>query len=303
MPRRTGIVVATTDPGISREVLRGLDRIGVRWAVLHNVEGLMGRAAISDTDVVISEEPWGVLDRLADREELSHLRLVMTWQYDRGAVTSFWVTRDGMSGAQIDLLFDPHGRGRYGFRTAVALTDVEETTWPPRLGDTARLVYSLSKRIVKGDDVGARHASDELLRHDHHAEETARMLRGSQRRLALRARAGTLRPAKPRRVQWLKLRHRLNRRALERLVYPTGVVLAVEDAKERAALATALQQVVIRVIARDHTTLVRSVADWFSIRRPVVIVTGSRGAGKRLPLRDAIDQVHDVVRARIRARI
>lgn len=101
------------------------------------------------------------------------LRPILFWPYDvDGTASIFLSTDDARDGIQIDVLHDPLGRGRYGFRSGAMLDHVIPGQMFPRLDPETTRTYLARKRMVKGqverfrlltDDAGGLPLADEIL--------------------------------------------------------------------------------------------------------------------------------------------
>lgn len=140
----------TTSPEAAQRALQGLSEAGVTYVLLHSVSSLQA-ASISDVDVAVASEPIGVI-RMARAVWLQHgLSPILIWPYDiGGTLTVFLATDDGTEGAQLDMLYDPVGLGRYGLRSH-GLTHSAVAGPIPVVSDPARLIYLWRKRVAKGD--------------------------------------------------------------------------------------------------------------------------------------------------------
>ncbi len=111
-----------TDPTIPLRVLEALRSAEIRFVVLHK-EPLVGTSDLnSDLDLVAAMPAPAALDLVRETLRADGLRVAVLWPYDLGrTATAFITTTNGDEGAQIDFLFDPMGRGRYGVRTEEVL--------------------------------------------------------------------------------------------------------------------------------------------------------------------------------------
>jgi hypothetical protein len=138
--------VPTTAPWIVEDFLTNLASEGVAFAVLHGESDIA--TAASDVDIV-GEMPAGDLLRVGRRT--GDYAAIMLWPYERsGSASLFLATPDLSAGAQIDVMYDPDGRGRLGLKSARLLEHTVAGTRFPTLEPAAQLVYLLRKRIVKG---------------------------------------------------------------------------------------------------------------------------------------------------------
>src|SRR4051812_29477386 len=114
-------LVATTCPETARTLLDGMCELGIPFAILHDQQALLDGVLASDVDVAVSEPVEMALAALAPWGCARGLYLVCVWPYDVAGLSTFWMTEDGAAGAQLDLLYDPAGRGKYGLRTDLAV--------------------------------------------------------------------------------------------------------------------------------------------------------------------------------------
>jgi hypothetical protein len=144
------ISMAITDPFIPVRVLDALLEAGVPFVVLHG-ESLLGTSKLaSDVDLAVGMPVVRALERISLPLRSVGLRAALLWPYDLGGTTSvFFATAGGEEGAQIDFLYDPKGRGRYGLRSLVILADSRPgLRYPvPKLID--QQLYLLRKRTCK----------------------------------------------------------------------------------------------------------------------------------------------------------
>ena len=89
------------------------------------------------------------------------LRPILFWPYDvDGTASIFLSTGDARDGIQIDVLHDPFGRGRYGFRSKAMLDHVIPGEMFPRLDPETTRTYLARKRMVKGQAERFRQLTD-----------------------------------------------------------------------------------------------------------------------------------------------
>ena len=140
-----------SDPEIPIHFLHALEEAGVGFVVLHG-EQLLGTDALrSDLDLAVDRLPPQVLARVGARLRSEDLVPVLLWPYDiAGAVGVFVGSRMSGRGAQIDLLSDARGRGRYGLRTDVLLADREDGVRFPVPNPLDQDLYLLRKAAAKG---------------------------------------------------------------------------------------------------------------------------------------------------------
>jgi hypothetical protein len=262
--------VGTTDTALAQRLLRALDAKNVEYLVLHNASDIAKGEPISDVDAIVKCKPWHALRELVDNEAEHGLSLVMTWEYDFGALTSFWMSADASDGVQLDLLRDPLGRGRYGFLTERAFSHANKSEWPPRLAQRASLVYLLSKRIAKGDLARARHLAGALIALD--ARPNLDLLNSRCRRVCDKAINGKL-PRKSYR-HYAMWRSRASLLGLKRLALATGIVVPVPetDAGTLEQLRNRFSPVLAHVAISDDG-VEQALRRWWLARTPTLIMT------------------------------
>jgi hypothetical protein len=266
--------MGTTDTLLAQRLLRVLDAHNVEYLVLHNAPDIANGKPISDVDTIVRCKPWRVVAQLLDEESRHGLSLVMTWEYDFGALTSFWMSADGSDGVQLDLLEDADGRGRYGFRTERAFSFADTSEWPPRLSRPAMLVYLLSKRIAKGDldraDGVARELND--LGRPYHLE----LLSPRCRWLSARAINGHFPTSRYR--HFVKWRSRASLLGIRRLARPTGITVSVPAADEKALMhiCNRFSAVLARVSLVADQRAGEALRRWWLTRGPVLIIRSIR---------------------------
>jgi hypothetical protein len=298
--------MGTTDTRLAQRLLRVLDSQNVEYLVLHNACDIALGRPISDIDTIVRCKPWQVIEKLLNEESKHGLSLVMTWEYDFGALTSFWMSRDGSNGVQLDLLEDSQGRGRYGFRTEQAFGFADTSEWPPRLSRPAMLVYLLSKRIAKGDRDRAVGVVRELnaMERRHNLE----LLSPRCRRLSARAINGHF--PSSRYQHFVKWRSRVSLLGIKRLVHPTGIAVCVSarDVKAVRDVYSQFSAVLARVSLSTNNRTGEALRCWWLTRGPVLII---RSPPPRLPelapniqelSASIVRAMEETTRARVRTR-
>lgn len=112
-------------------------------ALLHGASRLESDS-ISDIDLVVADASTrmpALVDALKERD----LEIVMVWPYDVNSVTLLIASPMMEEGAQLDLLDDVPGIGKYGLFTDVALSQSSLG----RVSDLDSWLYSVQKRITK----------------------------------------------------------------------------------------------------------------------------------------------------------
>lgn len=265
--------MGTTDTVLAQRLLHILDTRDVEYLVLHNASDIAEGRPISDVDTIVKCQPWKVIAKLLEEQSNLGLSLVMTWEYDFGALTSFWMSSDGSNGVQLDLLKDSDGRGRYGLRTDRAFHFADTSEWPPRLSRPAMLVYLLSKRIAKGDIDRARDVVREL--HAIDCSNDLNLLSHRCQRLYSRAINGQFPRIGYR--HYVKWRSRVSLLGLKRLVRSTGITVQVptqdEDALTR--LYNRFSAVLARVSLSKNNGARSVLRQWWLTRGPVLVIRSS----------------------------
>jgi hypothetical protein len=149
--------MATTNARLAAAVLDSLAQSGLQFALLHNEGAIATGQVPSDLDVVVGVPPGAVIQRVSTLLEAAGLRAIMVWDYDVGdTATIFLATSDASEGVQLDLMYDPVGRGKYGAKTGPMLeSSVPGLRWP-HVGPMHRTAYLIRKRSVKQDAIGLR---------------------------------------------------------------------------------------------------------------------------------------------------
>jgi hypothetical protein len=138
--------VATTDPEIARRFLDVLTEHGIGFAVLHGEDSF--EETTSDVDVVAARPPADILQ--AVEKSLQPLAAIMYVRYEPGGSAAvFLATPDLSEGAQIDLLYDPAGRGGLGFLSDRLLAEARPGRKYPIVPRPVQLAYLIRKRAVK----------------------------------------------------------------------------------------------------------------------------------------------------------
>ena len=129
-----------------------LQATDVHFVVLHDEE-LVGTTALdSDVDIAVDRRADEVLQRLEAGLTREEIVVALIWPYDVGGGAScFFARRDGSGGAQVDMLYDPHGRGRYGLRTSQIIADRKQGARYPVPQQLDRLLYTVVKSRLKGE--------------------------------------------------------------------------------------------------------------------------------------------------------
>jgi hypothetical protein len=146
-----------------------------RMAVLHREPEVAAGAVTSDVDLCVADDPLFVVGRIVPKLEDQGILVIMVFHHDRGSYSVFFANPKGSGGAQIDLLHDPKGVGRYGVRTSVVIASRRSGARWPRTADLDETLYVLRKAQVKGDVHRVAHAR----RHLESTDVTSAMRRGS----------------------------------------------------------------------------------------------------------------------------
>ena len=132
------------------KVLDLLSAAAIEVVVMHN-EDLIGTPELtSDVDVALSVPVSVVLELLEPRLKEQGIIPAIIWTYDLGGGASvFFTSMNGIVGAQIDILHDVNGDGRYGLRSdqIIAMRQQGIRYQVPSLLD--QLLYELVKSHIK----------------------------------------------------------------------------------------------------------------------------------------------------------
>ena len=139
-----------TDYQLLDAVLRELQDAS-EIAVLHREDYIAAHMVDSDADLCVSYHPLEIMSVIAPRLAGSGIFLIQVWNYYRCSYTFFFSDSGGQFGAQIDVLHDPKGIGRYGVRTNVLLAKRSTGVRWPRIDELDEALYVLRKRQVKRD--------------------------------------------------------------------------------------------------------------------------------------------------------
>ena len=124
----------------------------VRFVVLHNEELLGTPALNSDVDLAVDRGANEVLQILKPGLTRNNIVAALVWPYDVGGGAScFFARTDGSGGAQLDMVYDPNGRGRYGLRSSEIIAERIKGARYPVPEPLDRLLYALVKSRLKGE--------------------------------------------------------------------------------------------------------------------------------------------------------
>jgi hypothetical protein len=230
---------------LADSLLSELARWGLRFAFLHGEDRHFKGELLSDIDLLVEEDPYAVVFRLACRREMHGLVLVEVWPYDVGALTSFWMTPRGDAVVQLDLLQDPRGLGTYGLRTDYALSRAQAGHRWPRVRRADEATYVAVKRAVKGQT--SRALTSLSMAHAPSSEEAGKLLSEESRHVLARLAAGV--PY----ARGIRRRLRTYRHLLGRATSPPGICLKVSqnDLDAVAGLAKEWANLLPRVTVLD----------------------------------------------------
>jgi hypothetical protein len=132
-------------------VLDVFNEAAIPFAVLHGEELIGSDSLRSDVDVVVGLPVSTVIARVLKSIEAAGLRIAVRWPYDLGDGTSslFFTTPNGDQGAQVDLLYDPKGLGRYGLHSNAILDNSVPGKRYRVPSELDRRLYLLQKRLRK----------------------------------------------------------------------------------------------------------------------------------------------------------
>jgi hypothetical protein len=156
--------MAITDQALMDDVLCAVESV-TSMAILHREAAVASHVVESDVDLCISGHPVQVMAGVARDLAAARGYLVLAWNYDRGSYSFFFSRPDATSGAQIDVVSDDRGRGRYGVRSGAMLASTVPGARWPRVSPMDEALYELRKSQVKGDIarvVEARNTVDAL---------------------------------------------------------------------------------------------------------------------------------------------
>jgi hypothetical protein len=142
--------VGTTSVASLWRVIAALQDADCDFALLHGADALEDGLTDSDLDIMIALPPSAVLAGIEPILRASGLMLIFVWESDGGTVNTFWWSSDDNAGCQVDMLYDPKGTNRFGFKTNAAWAHVDKRSNPPRLNDIGLSTYLLGKRLAKG---------------------------------------------------------------------------------------------------------------------------------------------------------
>jgi hypothetical protein len=102
-------------------------------------------------DLAVALLPRAIVEKVTDGLNNRGLVPALIWPYDIGGSASLFVsTHDGSAGAQIDMLYYPEGRGRYGIRSQVLLGGRQQGIRFPVPAPLDQELYLLRKSRAKG---------------------------------------------------------------------------------------------------------------------------------------------------------
>lgn len=141
----------TNSPRLIGEILRTLAKLPFDWCVLHREDELLTGRVDSDVDLIVDRPPEHVVRELADRLAEQDILLIQTWEYDRCERSNFFVDVDTNESVQLDLLFDPRGKGVIGFKSDEFLRHSTPGVNWPTLSELDSVLYRTRKRQVKAN--------------------------------------------------------------------------------------------------------------------------------------------------------
>lgn len=142
--------MATTNARLAVAAIDAMRSSGVTFALLHGAERF-SEERLSDVDVVTDRDATSVISASTAGWLERGLRPVVSSRYALGG-TSVWLsTRNASDGVQLDLMFDPRGRGPYGLKSHELLaTAAEGEDGFRQISPEATLLYVWRKRSDKG---------------------------------------------------------------------------------------------------------------------------------------------------------
>lgn len=142
--------MGTSSVDSTKSVVTALREAGIPFALLHGADSYARGLIDSDLDIMLRDSPTGAINAIRSILEARGISLIFVWNSDRGTVNTFWWSTREVAGCQIDMLFDPEGRNRFGFKTEPAWRFVDADVFPPRLVGDGLATYLAAKRISKG---------------------------------------------------------------------------------------------------------------------------------------------------------
>lgn len=139
-------LMATTSPEAALAAVAAIEETGVRFAILHDEATLAAEGVTSDVDMVVDRSAHEVVRAVAPAWARRGLYPVMVWPYDVGGTGSIFLsTSNAGEGAQLDVLHDPEGRGRYGAMSDLLLDRIEPGRRFPTSRPAEQTAYLLAK--------------------------------------------------------------------------------------------------------------------------------------------------------------
>jgi hypothetical protein len=244
--------MGTTSRECAVQVLDALGRSGSEFAILHKADAILDGGPLSDLDVVVDASPRETIERLAPELRRDGLHVIARWRYDITAASVFVSNDDATQGAQLDLLHDPAGIGKYGLRSEVLLANrVYRGRWP-QLDPADEILYRVRKRQVKGDWEGLLHLSLERNFDSPDLQHRVETLFGRAARPAVLA---ALRGENPPHPTLTKLERKVRTlpRYFTRVHHPIGFWAELRDAVDAVDVADALATRFGRILDRARS--------------------------------------------------
>ena len=276
--------MATTDRSTALEVLAALTSAGFQWALLHGRERLEAGEGLSDIDIAVEQPTGTILSKFIHELRSSSLRPFIIWPYDRTGASIFIVRNDLSGGAQLDMLIDPNGTGKYGFRTPIAVDAAQLGPGLPTLAPSDSYLYSIRKRQFKHQHERLAELLEAPPADLEELTERTRALFAEPHGAIVRALLAGHTPPATRRQRW-----REAPRLLERVLSPSGAWLHLAGPQGAAAptkLAEKLVPIIplVRTVDTSHSALIERLpligpcpnVRW---RAGIVISYGRAGSG------------------------
>ena len=155
-----------SDPDIPVTFLNVMTEVGVPFLVLHGEDRVGTPLLTSDLDLVVDVSPTVALNRVRERLYERGLHTVLIWPYDLGGTCGIFLASktEAAGGAQIDLLFDPRGCGRYGIKSRALIENGEVRETFPVPAPLDQELYLLRKAACKGKQEDLRASVSRLSR-------------------------------------------------------------------------------------------------------------------------------------------
>jgi hypothetical protein len=141
--------LATTDPNLALKAVKLIRAGGFDVGLLHGARKFSQADPFGDADIVVGRPAKEVVAAVGQNWMRHDIFPVVVWPYDVGGSASvFLMNATASKGAQLDLLHDPKGLGRYGLRSGEF--QIVQGSDPPTVSEMDELIYLWAKRSIKG---------------------------------------------------------------------------------------------------------------------------------------------------------